>query len=100
MVPRDVVAAAAPQPTDIGDEMIGKMCVGIHCIGIKDGKKREVFMYQATDNQESIKRLGMQAVVAQTGYGAAIGIEMIGADSGKEKACMHLKHLIQFLTFK
>ncbi len=85
VVPRDVVAAAAPQPTDIGDEMIGKMCVGIHCIGIKDGKKREVFMYQATDNQESIKRLGMQAVVAQTGYGAAIGIEMIGRGLWKGK---------------
>lgn len=76
--PRDVVAAAAPQPIDIGNEMIGKMCVGIHCIGIKDGKRREIFMYQPLDNQESMKRWGMQAVVAQTGFGAAIGIELIG----------------------
>jgi saccharopine dehydrogenase-like NADP-dependent oxidoreductase len=38
VVPRDVVAACAPQPEDLGDEMIGKMCVGIHCKGIKDGK--------------------------------------------------------------
>lgn len=76
--PRDVVAAAAPQPTDIGDEMIGKMCVGIHCIGIKDGKRREIFMYQPLDNQESMKRWGMQAVVAQTGFGAAIAIELLG----------------------
>lgn len=78
--PRDVVAAVAPQPIDIGDEMIGKMCVGIHCIGIKDGKRREVFMYQPLDNQESMKRWGMQAVVAQTGFGAAIGIELIGRE--------------------
>ena len=40
VVPRDVVAAVAPQPKDIGDEMKGEMLVGVHCIGIKDGKKK------------------------------------------------------------
>ena len=37
VVPRDVVAACAPQPKDIGDEMTGKMLVGVQCIGKKDG---------------------------------------------------------------
>jgi saccharopine dehydrogenase-like NADP-dependent oxidoreductase len=78
VIPRDVVAAAAPQPKDIGSEMVGKMLVGIHCIGVKDGKGREIFMYQPFDNQDSMKTWGMQAVVAQTGFGAAIGIELIG----------------------
>lgn len=76
--PRDVVAAVAPQPKDIGNEMLGKMLVGIHCIGIKDGMKREIFMYQPFDNQESVRKWGTQAVVAQTGFGAAIAIELIG----------------------
>lgn len=77
VVPRDVVAACAPQPKDIGDEMTGMMLVGVHCIGIKDGKKKEIFMYQAFENQQSIKKWGMQAVVAQTGFGAALSIELI-----------------------
>lgn len=85
VVPRDVVAACAPQPKDVGDEMIGKMCVGIHCIGIKDGVKREIFMYQPFDNQESMKKWGMQAVVAQTGFGAAVGIELIGTGVWNDK---------------
>lgn len=76
--PRDVVAACAPQPKDIGNEMVGEMCVGIHCKGIKDGKEKEIMMYQTFDNQESMKDWGMQAVVAQTGFGAAIAIELIG----------------------
>ncbi len=76
--PRDVVAAVAPQPKDIGSEMFGRMVVGVHCIGIKDGMKREIFMYQPFDNQESVKNWGMQAVAAQTGFGAAIAIELIG----------------------
>ena len=82
--PRDVVAAVAPQPKDLGNEMLGKMVVGIHCIGIKDGMKREIFMYQPFDNQDSMRKWDMQAVVAQTGFGAAIGIEMIGRNLWKD----------------
>lgn len=85
VAPRDVVAAAAPQPKDVGDEMIGKMVVGVHCIGTKDGKEREIFMYQPFDQAESMKRWEMQAVVAQTGFGAAIGIELIGRGIWKDK---------------
>lgn len=85
IVPRDVVAAIAPQPKDIGDEMIGKMCVGVHCIGIKDGKRREVFIYQTFENQKSMKDWGMQAIVTQTGFGAAIGIELIGKGIWKDQ---------------
>lgn len=77
VVPRDVVAAVAPQPKDIGNEMIGMMLVGVHCIGMKDGKRKEIFMYQPFENQESMKKWGMQAVVAQTGFGAALSIELI-----------------------
>lgn len=80
VVPRDVVAAVAPQPKDIGDEMKGEMLVGVHCIGIKDGKKKEIFMYQPFDNQQSMKDWHMQAVVAQTGFGAALSIELIGKE--------------------
>lgn len=78
VIPRDVVAACAPQPKDIGAEMTGGMCVGVHCIGKKDGKRKEYFIYQPFDNEESMKTWGMQAVVAQTGFGAALGIELLG----------------------
>jgi len=85
VVPRDVVATCAPQPVDLGDEMIGKMLVGIHCKGIKNKKTREVFMYQPFDNATSMKNWKMQAVVAQTGFGAAVGIELIGKGIWKDK---------------
>lgn len=84
VIPRDVVAACAPQPKNLGDEMIGKMCVGIHCKGLKDGKTREVFMYQPFDNEVAMKNWKMQVVVAQTGFGAAVGIELIGRGIWKD----------------
>ena len=84
VVPRDVVAACAPQPKDIGDEMTGKMLVGVQCIGKKDGKEKEYFLYQPFDNQESIERWGTQAVTAHTGFGAALALELIGRGIWKE----------------
>lgn len=84
VVPRDVVAACAPQPKDIGDEMTGKMVVGVHCIGKKEDRKKECFIYQTFDNQESMKRWHNQAVTAQTGFGAALFIELIGREIWKE----------------
>ena len=78
IIPRDVVAACAPQPKDIGDEMVGKMLVGVLCVGKKDGQDKSYFIYQPFDNQESMERWGSQAVTAQTGFGAALAIELMG----------------------
>ena len=78
VIPRDVVAACAPQPKDIGDEMVGEMVVGVLCVGKKDGKDKSYFIYQPFDNQASMKRWGSQAVTAQTGFGAALAIELMG----------------------
>lgn len=84
VTPRDVVAACAPQPKDIGNEMVGEMLVGVHCIGKKDGEEKEYFIYQPFDNQESMKRWGSQAVTSQTGFGAALAIELVGRGIWKE----------------
>ena len=64
--------------------MVGKMLVGVHCIGEKNGKKKEYFLYQPFDNQKSLKDWGMQAVVVQTGFGAALAIELIGKGIWRE----------------
>ena len=80
IIPRDVVAACAPQPKDIGDEMVGEMIVGVLCVGKKDGKDKSYFIYQPFDNQASMERWGSQAVTAQTGFGAALAIELMGRE--------------------
>ena len=46
--------------------------------------KKEYFLYQNFDNQASMKRWGSQAVVAQTGFGAALAIELIGRGIWRE----------------
>ncbi|MDW7670226.1 MAG: saccharopine dehydrogenase NADP-binding domain-containing protein [Bacillota bacterium] len=77
IAPRDLVAACVTQPADLGEQMEGKVCVGLHVKGVKDGKKREVFIHQTTDHRESMDRYGCQAVVSQTALGACITLELL-----------------------
>lgn len=76
--PRDMIAALLPQPNEINQDHLGKMCVGIHCKGLKDGLSREVFIYQTYDQQTAWERYQSQAIVTQTAIGAAIATELVG----------------------
>ena len=75
--PIEVVAACLPDPASLGDKMSGKTCVGTWVTGLKDGKKREVYIYQATDNEESMRNFGCQAVSLQTATGPVIVMELL-----------------------
>ena len=45
--------------------------------GRKDGKPREVYLYQVADNEACMQRLNCQAVAAQTAVGPAIAVELL-----------------------
>lgn len=77
VAPRDVVAACLPDPAHLGDKMFGKTCAGTWVKGVKDGKPRQVYIYQVADNEECMKKLGCQAVVAQTAFNPVIGWELL-----------------------
>ncbi|MGD8520345.1 MAG: saccharopine dehydrogenase C-terminal domain-containing protein [Desulfobacterales bacterium] len=77
VIPRDVVEACMPDPAKIGPLMHGKICVGTRVKGRKQGKFREVYMYQVADNEECMQGLNCQAVAAQTAVGPAIATELL-----------------------
>jgi saccharopine dehydrogenase (NAD+, L-lysine-forming) len=77
VAPRDVVAACLPDPAHLGDRMFGLTCAGTWVKGKKDGKPRQVYLYQVADNEECMKRLGCQSVVAQTAFNAVIGWDLL-----------------------
>jgi saccharopine dehydrogenase (NAD+, L-lysine forming) len=77
VAPRDVVAACLPDPAHLGDRMFGKTCAGTWVKGKKDGKPRQVYLYQVADNEECMMRLGCQSVVAQTAFNAVIGWDLL-----------------------
>jgi len=85
VAPIEVVAACLPPPDTLGDKMSGKTCVGTWVTGMKDGKQREVYIYQSTDNADSMRDYGCQAVSLQTGTGPVIVMELLaeGTWAGK-----------------
>jgi saccharopine dehydrogenase-like NADP-dependent oxidoreductase len=83
--PRDVVAAALPDPVTLGDRMTGKTCAGTWVKGLgTDGSPREVYLYHVVDNEQTMAEDGCQAVVWQTAVGPAVALELLegGAWSG------------------
>jgi saccharopine dehydrogenase-like NADP-dependent oxidoreductase len=75
--PRDVVAAALPDPATLGDRMHGKTCAGTRVTGTKDGERREVYLYHVVDNQWSMREYGSQAVVWQTAINPVVALELL-----------------------
>jgi saccharopine dehydrogenase (NAD+, L-lysine forming) len=78
--PRDVVAAALPDPATLGDRMRGRTCAGTLVTGTgKGGQARASYLYHVVDNEESMARDGCQAVVWQTAVCAVAAIELVAA---------------------
>lgn len=78
VAPRDLVAAALPDPATLGDRMRGKTCAGVWVRGTgKDGKPRSTYLYHVVDNQESMAEYGSQAVVWQTAINPVIALELL-----------------------
>jgi saccharopine dehydrogenase-like NADP-dependent oxidoreductase len=75
--PRDVVGMVAPSPVEVADKLKGKCCVGTLVTGKKDGLERKVFIYQTSDNEELMERIGCGCVVGQTAYNPIIAFELL-----------------------
>jgi len=83
--PRDVVAAALPNPAELGDRMTGKTCAGLLVTGTgKDGRPKATYIYHVADNADTMALDGSQAVVWQTAINPVIAMELLasGAWSG------------------
>jgi len=80
VTPRDVVAAALPDPATLGDRMRGKTCAGTLITGKrKDGSDGAVYLYHVADNERTMREYGHQAVVLQTAINPVIALELLAA---------------------
>jgi saccharopine dehydrogenase-like NADP-dependent oxidoreductase len=78
VAPRDVVAAALPDPATLGDRMRGKTCAGTYVTGTgKDGDPRSTYLYHVLDNEHSMREWGHQAVVLQTALNPVAALELL-----------------------
>lgn len=86
VAPRDVVAAALPDPASLGDRMRGLTCAGTLVTGTRtDGSEGAVYLYHVADNERCMREYGQQAVVLQTALNPVVALELLasGAWSGE-----------------
>ena len=78
VAPRDVVAAALPDPATIGPRMTGKTCAGVWVTGTgQDGNPREVYLYHVADNEWTMREYESQCVVWQTALNPVVALELL-----------------------
>lgn len=62
VVPLKVVKALLPDPQSLAPTYTGHTCIGNFVKGIKDGKPREMFIYQVSDHAQAYKEVESQGI--------------------------------------
>jgi saccharopine dehydrogenase-like NADP-dependent oxidoreductase len=78
VAPRDVVAAALPDPATLGERMRGRTCAGTWVRGTgRDGERRSTYLYHVADAAETLAKHGTQPVVWQTAINPVFALELL-----------------------
>ena len=77
IIPIQFLKKLLPDPASLGPRTHGKTCIGCVVTGIKDGKKRQVYIYNIKDHQDCYREVESQAISYTTGVPAMIGAKMM-----------------------
>ena len=85
IAPIEFLKEVLPDPASLGPLTKGKTNIGCIVEGVKDGKRRKVYIYNVCDHEEAYREVKSQAISYTTGVPAACAGCMVatGAWSGK-----------------
>ena len=93
IVPIQFLKALLPDPASLGPRTKGKTNIGCIFTGMKDGKRKSIYIYNVCDHQECYKEVGSQAISYTTGVPAMIGAMMVMKGIWKEAGVYNLEEL-------
>ena len=91
--PLKFLKAVLPEPSSLGKNYKGKTNIGCMMEGIKDGKKKKVYIYNVCDHAECYKEVKSQAISYTTGVPAMIGAMMMLTGKWKGKGVFNMEEL-------
>ncbi len=77
IVPIQFLKALLPDPGTLGATTRGKTCIGVIARGLKDGEKKQVYIYNICDHEVCYKETFSQGVSYTTGVPAVTGAIMM-----------------------
>jgi len=93
IVPIKFLRALLPDPASLAENYTGKTSIGVLAEGIKDGKKRRVFVYNICDHAETYKEVRAQAVSYTTGVPAVTGAVMMATGKWKGAGVFNMEQM-------
>ncbi len=77
IIPIEFLKTLLPDPASLGPRTKGKTNIGIVAEGLKDGKKRKIYIYQVKDHEACYAEVMSQGVSYTTGVPAMIGAKLM-----------------------
>ena len=93
IVPLQFLKAVLPEPSSLGEKYTGKTNIGCMMKGLKDGKKKKIYIYNVCDHAECFKEIKAQAISYTTGVPAMIGAMLMMTNIWKGKGVFNMEQL-------
>lgn len=77
IVPIQFLKALLPDPALLGPRTIGKTNIGCIFTGLKDGSRKNLFIYNVCDHEKCYREVGSQAIAYTTGVPAMIAAALV-----------------------
>jgi saccharopine dehydrogenase (NAD+, L-lysine-forming) len=91
IVPLQFLTAVLPEPASLGPMTKGKTCIGNIIKGRKNGKTKEVYIYNICDHEQAYREVGSQAISYTTGVPAMIGALMMLSGKWKKPGVFNME---------
>ncbi|MGN6550180.1 MAG: saccharopine dehydrogenase family protein [Pararhizobium sp.] len=93
VVPLKVVKAVLPDPSSLAPDYTGKTCIGDVVKGTKDGKPREVFIYNVADHKDAYNEVGSQGISYTAGVPPVAAAMLIASGEWDVKTMANVEEL-------
>jgi len=93
VVPLKVVKAVLPDPASLAPTYTGKTCIGDVVKGTKNGKAREIFLYNVCDHEACYREVGSQAISYTAGVPPVAAALLIARGDWDVKRMVNVEEL-------
>ena len=91
IIPLQFLKAVLPDPSSLGPRTKGKTNIGCIFRGKKDGKEKNLYIYNVCDHESCYKEVGSQAVAYTTGVPAMIGAMILLTKTWDKKGVFNIE---------
>jgi saccharopine dehydrogenase-like NADP-dependent oxidoreductase len=93
IVPLKVVKAVLPDPGSLAPDYTGKTCIGDLVRGTKDGRPREVFIYNVADHRQAFEEVASQGISYTAGVPAVAAAMLVATGEWDVKKMANVEEL-------